>query len=381
MLIRPHWILAALLLVAPSCGKRHAVGFDATSGLDAALVPDLPPRSDLPPIPDSRIRELGPKPDARPPDLAMAPDLPPPDLQAPDGPPPASWVEVATPPGVLNDVWGSSSTDVFAVGKAGLVMRYQGGGWSKMGNTTTMDLEGVWGASASQIFAVGDVGDLFFDGSSWQSSGYNQSFVDVWGAAGGTLVFGISSVSPYNQIRYKQISAGSAYWSSVVISNLTQESLNALWLLSDGELFAVGDNGTIVRCKSSSCTTGSGSGTGWTVMTSGTTSHLTDVWGFSSTEVFAVGLGGTILRYDGTSWSKMTTGTSTYFYGVWGSSPSDVYAVGHPLFKQDESIFHYDGVSWSKMPPPKVSYPNAVWGASATEVFVVGNFNILKLKP
>ena len=388
------WPLLLLLLLLPACGKRHAVGFDSTLGLDAALVPDLPRRTDLPPLPDLgpadqvMVHDLAPKPDA-PQDAGPSdlPDLSPSDLPAdlmdqdvmdqtpvPDGPQP-TWVEMLSGTPVLSDVWGLGAADVFAVGKSGTIRRFNGASWSTMTTYSSVDFRSVWGASASQVLAAGISGLLRFDGNSWSPS-YNQSINDIVGSSSASNVYAVASSSYYPQIIHRPLSSPGPYWSSINLYSVTQEPLNALWVVSDTQMYAVGQNGTIIGCTAANCT----SNAGWSAMTSGTSSHLTNIFGFSGSDIFTVGLGGTILHYDGSGWSQMAVNTSTYFYGVWGSSPTDVYAVGHPLFQPDESIFHYDGQSWSKAPPPTVSYLNAVWGASAKDVFAVGNFNILRLK-
>jgi hypothetical protein len=43
----------------------------------------------------------------------------------------------------LNGIWGSSSTDVFAVGEDGIIMHYNGSTWSSMSSGTTGWFTGV----------------------------------------------------------------------------------------------------------------------------------------------------------------------------------------------------------------------------------------------
>ena len=43
----------------------------------------------------------------------------------------------------LNGVWGSSGSDVFAVGEAGTILHYHGSAWSAMISGTTMPLNEV----------------------------------------------------------------------------------------------------------------------------------------------------------------------------------------------------------------------------------------------
>jgi hypothetical protein len=60
----------------------------------------------------------------------------------------------------LNGVWGSSSTDVFVVGRFGMILHYDGTSWSAMSSGTTDSLLGVWGSSNTDVFAVGSSGTI-----------------------------------------------------------------------------------------------------------------------------------------------------------------------------------------------------------------------------
>jgi photosystem II stability/assembly factor-like uncharacterized protein len=284
---------------------------------------------------------------------------------------PSDWTEVlGSTAGKIHDVFGLGPKQVYVVGAGGLIMTYDGTTWNTMNNPETSDLHGLWG-NASKLFAVGNSIDLVYDGSSWSTgtSTTSYSFRDVWG--GTASVFAVGEMGGY--IRYRSFT--STYWSSVYTYSITTDAMYGVQAFSDSEVYVVGDNGLILVCKAS-CNSSSASN--WTQMTSNTTSNLRAIWGPSGSDLFAVGFDGTILRYNGTSWSKMSTGgTSTYFQGVWGSGPSDVWAVGHPIFKNDESIYHFDGTSWTKTPPPRTSFLNAVWGSGPSDVWAVGNYNVL----
>ncbi|MGB2854970.1 MAG: hypothetical protein WBC55_11065, partial [Dehalococcoidia bacterium] len=84
----------------------------------------------------------------------------------------------------LMGVWGSSPSDVFAVGYGGAILHYDGNSWSPMSSGTTLGLLGVWGSSSTDVFAVGNNGTiLHYDGSSWSkmSTGTTNALWDVWG--------------------------------------------------------------------------------------------------------------------------------------------------------------------------------------------------------
>jgi hypothetical protein len=55
----------------------------------------------------------------------------------------------------LGSVWGSSGSDIFAVGDHGTILHYDGTAWSTMTSGMTDWLYGVWGSSDSDVFAVG----------------------------------------------------------------------------------------------------------------------------------------------------------------------------------------------------------------------------------
>ncbi|MGB2583395.1 MAG: hypothetical protein WBC89_04485 [Dehalococcoidia bacterium] len=106
---------------------------------------------------------------------------------------------------------------------------------------------------------------------------------------------------------------------------------------------------------------------------------LFTVWGSSPADVFAVGDNGTILHYDGGSWREMRGGTSEILMCVWGSSSSDVFAVGLP-----ETIFHYDGHSWVEMTSSTPEPLWGIWGSSPSDILAVGGLflgTVLRYSP
>ena len=96
---------------------------------------------------------------------------------------------------------------------------------------------------------------------------------------------------------------------------------------------------------------------GWRNVASGTDANLRGVWGFESGEVFAVGDGGTIVHFDGTSSHSMTSGTTANLVGVWGIAPDNVIATG-----DGGTILHYDGTVWSAMESGTTMPIGAIWG-------------------
>ena len=196
----------------------------------------------------------------------------------------------------LKGVWGSSATDVFAVGENGMILHYDGMEWIKMKSPTVEHLYGVWGSSSSNVYAVGALGTiLHYNGLIWSAD----------------------------------------------IESATTEGLRTIWGTGSSDIYSGGDSGTILHYD----------GISWSEMESNSPAWLLGMWGTSNTSIYAVGGfydgvggwfspdswdGGVIIHYDGNSWSELKTDISSRLFSIWGSSESDIYAVG-----AQATILHY----------------------------------------
>jgi len=136
------------------------------------------------------------------------------------------------------------------------------------------------------------------------------------------------------------------------------ENLRAIWAASATSLWAVGDNGTILK----------GDGSTWTAQTSGTSEHLRAVWGTSATSLWAVGDNGTILKGDGTTWTAQTSGATNALRGIWGSSATNLFAVGDG----GTILRSTNGTSWAVSTSGITTQLRAVHGADASNIYAVG---------
>lgn len=231
---------------------------------------------------------------------------------APSEPIARSW-HYQESPFQYNSIWGSSSTNVVAVGDGGVIMHYDGMRWEGKASGTSEELYGVWGSSSKDVFAVGDRGTiLHYDGSSWNTMMGN-----------------------------------------------TDNSLLGVWGTSRTDVFAVG-RGVILHYD----------GTNWSVQSPDTLScTFLGIWGTSSTQVLAVGCdtayNGVIFRYNGVHWTPEPIGAQEVLLSIWGVSASDAYVSGA------NGVLHFDGSTWDTLPgAPHWSY--SIWGASSTDLFCVG---------
>lgn len=260
--------------------------------------------------------------------LAMAAS--PPAVRAADSL--ATWRPMASGTAArLLALWGTSSSDLFAVGSGGTILHYDGAAWTGMASGTTKTLNGVWGTSADNVYAVGTGGSiLHYDGTSWTA-----------------------------------------------MTSGTAETLNGVWGATSSDVFAVGDNGSILHCN----------GATWAAMVSDTSIDLKSVCGTTSTDVYAAGtnrhpvcpvaaaspcpsLAGYVRHYDGDAWTTKHGIDNCDLTGVWAGSASNVIAVGGGC------ITRYDGQGWTGVPLPDGISPvslNAVWGRSPSDVYAVGS--------
>jgi hypothetical protein len=105
--------------------------------------------------------------------------------------------------GALYGLWGTSATNIYAVGAGGRILHFDGTAWSSMTSPTRAKLSRVTGSSANDLWAAGDTVLLHFDGSAWKSA---TSAID-----GGTVFAGYQS--PVNfQTALWAASAGEVYY-------------------------------------------------------------------------------------------------------------------------------------------------------------------------
>ena len=111
--------------------------------------------------------------------------------------------------GQLFSVWGSSASDVYAVGYGDdvpLIYHYDGSGWtndspSLPSGWSNSFLWGVWGSSGSDIYAFGngdrDLAYYHYDGNSWTSSKSSPSLPSGWTSSDWGGVWGSSASDVY----------------------------------------------------------------------------------------------------------------------------------------------------------------------------------------
>jgi hypothetical protein len=101
----------------------------------------------------------------------------------------ASWTEVQ--PALANigysAVWAAAANEVFVVGNTddqGVILRFNGTEWSEMPTPPVGPLLDIWGSSGSDVYAVGVGTILHYDGQNWtEILAPPQRLAGVWSSS------------------------------------------------------------------------------------------------------------------------------------------------------------------------------------------------------
>src|SRR5437868_5832510 len=229
--------------------------------------------------------------------------------------------------------------------------------WTSVPSAASQRLFGVWGSSASDVWAVGYETLVHYNGTAWSSvtpslTGTGQVLRSVWGTSASN-VWAVGYDSP--AFTAKILHYNGASWSTVASG--TTNPLVSVWGSSASDVWAVGDLGTIVHYD----------GTTWSsvsTVASAASDYLRAVWGSSRSDVWAAG-GSCLYHYNGTNWSAVAGPGGGN--AIWGTSLSDVWVAS------GSATLHYNGSTWSTIPDGRSApeSPSGIWGTSASNVWAV----------
>jgi hypothetical protein len=313
------------------------------------------------------------------------------------------WSTPAPQGNPLYSIWGSSSSDVWAVGESGAIVHWNGKVWSQVPSGVAGALRSVWAASPSDAWTVGDdAAVLHWNGSAWSprsdvpATGYywravwGTSASDVW-IVGGNEAIGGGAMMHWD----------GADWTTYA----APEAFDAIWGPRSNDIWGLDDSHGFHHWDGTSWTTvstgdlpqigtalwGTGSGDLWLSARSAaqpshwngqavavgddTNADINGLWGSGADDVWAVGDsspdwfgdGGLILHWNGVRWQQMPNAGASHLYGVWGSSADDVWAVG-----ESGDLVHWDGRAWSPLAGPGHVNLFSLWANDPDDVWAFG---------
>jgi hypothetical protein len=229
--------------------------------------------------------------------------------------PTAINTETLTPQHLLS-VAGLDSSHVWAVGKFGTIIKYDGTTWK---NEYIFDsgqtLNSIVAIDSSNVWAVGNQGTILkYDGTYWRAQ-----------------------------------------------SSPTTKDLYALSAINGQNVWAVGYEGTVIKYN----------GTAWDVVPQGVTNkNLYGVYGADSSNVWAVGYGGMIIKYNGLSWTQQSSPATKDLKGISGLNTSNVWAVG-----VNGTILKYNNSTWNLQTSPTTQELTSVHALDLTHLWAVGKIS------
>jgi hypothetical protein len=294
----------------------------------------------------------------------------------------------------LHGVWGSSTDDVFVVGTSkgipewhkrflgrGGIFHFDGKKWSEMSSPDDEFLDGialygVWGSSSSDVYAVGSEWTvLYYDGVEWDrietglyeipdpridmESSPLDGFWSVWGSS----VDDIYAVGMSLTRRGVVLHFDGFSWHQIDLPETDEgqrDLYRCVWGTSADNVFILGAMGRVYHYD----------GDTWERTDLGQSVELGILGGSPDNGVFAAGHNGMIFHYDGEEWSQVLEAEGTRFRGIWGSSSGDVYASGSSY--EVGAIFRYNGTKWKRIKIVKGDHLNGIWGDNNGDVIAVG---------
>jgi len=271
----------------------------------------------------------------------------------------------------LNDIWGSASDDVFAVGAGGTILNFDGTDWTQMVSGTTEDLIAVHGYGPSDVYAVGtNLTLLHYDGVSWSPfAGPVEAvgdYSDVWTAGIGERLWVIT----FGRAWYWD----GAAWSTQSFSNNFQAVFSP-----NASLTGIGGTAASVIVTSHSRA-------GNSSVDGGLFARFRHIGQYESEAVFAVSendmfvVGRQSRRFQGDNVRTTSQWQSINImdrpFDAWGTSSSNMYAVGIGINAPGGRISHYDGNAtntWTTEFERPLDVFRGIWGSGESDIFVVGD--------
>ncbi|MBL9006876.1 MAG: hypothetical protein JNJ46_21655 [Myxococcales bacterium] len=231
------------------------------------------------------------------------------------------------------------------------------------------DKQGAW-LPCDHPFALGEAVDIAVQAEpGWVFLGWSGACTGR-GACQATMAASETSITA-TFVPSRQCNADHVCWENPLPAGST---LRGAWSADDGEVWAVGDGGTVLRYRAGV----------WFPQASGTTQTLTAVWGTGASNVWVVGKCGLVLHWDGHGFSHagpiadagQNCERQTAWLSVWGSGSEGLWLSG-----AKGQLWHRDKWEvWRPIDMPAgAGQPalHSVRGVSAEEVFVAGTASTL----
>jgi hypothetical protein len=258
-------------------------------------------------------------------------------------------------------LWGTSVNNVYAANWTS-VLHFDGVKWSNVDTVQWHGTLDIYGTSGSDIYAVGQAGRiLHFDGQVWGQeqwdgqSVYPLALGNWYTPSPNIYLWGVWAAGPDDWFvvgdRGTILRGKAGNWTPMNAGVTTL--LRRVWGTSANNVYATGDGGVLLHFD----------GTAWSKVTLPESVDMWGVWGSSASDVYVVGAGGKVFHFDGGSWSMIQLPTQNFLYAAWGTSASNVFVGG-----SGGTIYRWNGARWIMEEAPAQQVFD-FWGPTGTDVF------------
>jgi hypothetical protein len=263
------------------------------------------------------------------------------------------------------------------VGSAGAIAHFDGNGWSSVGGGGANHLTAVWGSSATDVWAVGQSLQLVhFDGKTWQTSTAPTSpelastpanLSGVWGTSPNDVwAVGAGSRSTVSTVLHFD---GKAW----TVTSSPKGRFYRVWSSGPTDVWLIGLGGVL-----------HGDGHIWQAPP-GAPDRVNGIWGSGADDVWLTrgrSLArpetdpATVVHWDGIRFTTVATALSDEnLSGIWGSGPSDIWVIGQrelPSYDGVATALHFDGKIWTRTRTGCTNPLIGIWGSAPGDVWLVG---------
>jgi hypothetical protein len=235
------------------------------------------------------------------------------------------------------------------VGGDGVIRHFDGFAVSDMSSGTTSPMFDVWGASPTSVFAGTQQDVLHYNGISWSSTGFPDTYArNIWGFASNDVY-----VAGGNAYHIYHFNGGG--WTRV---HTTSVSMAGLWGATSNDMWVAPQFSTTQFHHYD------GVAWGTVPVPSG---DYNDIWGRAADDIYAVGKNGLVSHYDGFDWTPVPGAPLEWFSRIDGSG-SDMFVLA------GSKIYHFDGATFTEMDTgaPQTRTFVGVWASDNCEAFFVG---------
>lgn len=290
---------------------------------------------------------------------------------------PIGWSVVNLSPKVpLFGLWGAGARDVWAGGKDGLILQWDGRRWSAIPSPTSYCVRGLGGTGSRDIWAIttnlcpsayhvsfsADSEILHWDGERWSRVASHSGELTAVAASTTDEAWAVGIDNNHGILLKWDGTKWQDYPKllSNVPMSLSVQAKNDVWLAT---WYSLGSSPVTTKLQH-------WDGADWQNVSSYFPGPTLAAWGSGARDVWSAGEGATFSRWDGATWSRsaqfgLLGNADLYVYAGWSSGPDDAWAAG------DTFMAHWDGKSWElRASPSPRSF--ALWGSGPGDIWLVG---------